>query len=374
MPDTGMNLPKTLAVLRQGVSAGQHLGAQLYVSRPGRVVADLALGEARAGVPLRRDTLLPWLSAGKPLTAVAIAQLWEKGALDLDDRVRRHLPEFAQAGKDAITLRHLLTHTAGFRGADQISDALGWEETLAAICATPLEAGWTPGAKAGYQTHSSWFVLGEIIRRVDGRPLERYARENIFEPLAMVDSWIGMSAETASRYAARLGALHDTAGGAKPGGTIEPARPGCRPGSGACGPVRELGRFYETLLLGRTTRVASPHLTLQARTIDALTARQRIGLFDHTFQHTVDWGLGFLINSNRHGADTTPYGYGRHCSEDTFGHSGAQSSCAFADPARQLVVAWVCNGRPGERLHQHRTRAINTAIYEDLRLAPVQLD
>ena len=100
-----------------------------------------------------------------------------------------------------------------------------------------------------------------------------------------------------------------------------------------------------------------------------LTARQRIGLFDHTFQHTLDLGLGFIVDSNRHGAGTVPYGYGRHASEATFGHSGSQSSCAFADPEHQLVVAWHCNGQPGEPRHQKRAREINSMIYEELGLA-----
>jgi len=64
-----------------------------------------------------------------------------------------------------------------------------------------------------------------------------------------------------------------------------------------------------------------------------------------------------------------PYGYGRFASDATFGHSGAQSSCAFADPEHELVVAWVTNGTPGERPHQKRHREINHAVYEYLNLA-----
>jgi CubicO group peptidase (beta-lactamase class C family) len=124
--------------------------------------------------------------------------------------------------------------------------------------------------------------------------------------------------------------------------------------------VRELGRFYEGLLAGKL---------LNAETLRRFTQRTRSGLFDHTFKHTLDFALGFIVNSNRHGAETVPYGYGRHASEEAFGHSGAQSSCAFADPAHGLVVAWATNGTPGEPRHQRRQREINTAIYEDLGLA-----
>jgi CubicO group peptidase (beta-lactamase class C family) len=97
-----------------------------------------------------------------------------------------------------------------------------------------------------------------------------------------------------------------------------------------------------------------------------MVARHRADMLDHTFKHIIDFGLGFLINSAQYGAETVPYGYGRHASRRTFGHSGNQTSCAFCDPARKLVAAWVCNGTPGEARHQQRQRAINDAIYEDL--------
>jgi hypothetical protein len=79
---------------------------------------------------------------------------------------------------------------------------------------------------------------------------------------------------------------------------------------------------------------------LRPQTVEALVARHRVGLLDKTFDHIIDWGLGFIINSNQYGIDTLPYGYGPHASQRTFGHSGSQSSCAFADPENELVVAW----------------------------------
>ena len=108
-------LPRTVAAFEAGRRAGLHRGGQFYVSRQGEVVADLALGEARPGKPMKPDTPILWLSSSKPFAAVAIAQLWERGLLDLDDPIARHVPEFAQRGKERITLRHALTHTGGFR-------------------------------------------------------------------------------------------------------------------------------------------------------------------------------------------------------------------------------------------------------------------
>jgi len=108
---------------------------------------------------------------------------------------------------------------------------------------------------------------------------------------------------------------------------------------------------------------------LKAATIDLFTRPHRSGLFDYTFLAKLDWGYGFLLNSDSYNFETIPYAYGRYASPETFGHSGSQSSCAFADPTNQLVVAWACNGMPGEKLHQKRQREINNAIYEELNLS-----
>ncbi|HEY6300180.1 MAG TPA: serine hydrolase domain-containing protein [Candidatus Binatus sp.] len=107
-------LEKAAAVIEGGIKARFHLGAQLYVSRDGKTVGDLAFGEARDGVAMRPDTLMLWMSSIKPITAVAIAQMWERGKLELDDPVARHIPEFGAKGKERVTIRHVLTHTGGF--------------------------------------------------------------------------------------------------------------------------------------------------------------------------------------------------------------------------------------------------------------------
>ena len=105
------------------------------------------------------------------------------------------------------------------------------------------------------------------------------------------------------------------------------------------------------------------------QTIEAITAHHRVGMYDVTFRHIIDWGLGFLLCSNQYGADTLPYGYGPYCSPRTFGHNGHQSSSAFADPEHGLVVTVVLNGMPGEVAHDRRMRAIHSSVYEELGLA-----
>jgi CubicO group peptidase (beta-lactamase class C family) len=358
-------LPRTCAVIDSGIQVGLHVGAQVYAALDGRVVADFGRGEARPGVPMTADTIMLWLSASKPVTAAAVMQLVERGKLVLDEPVSKLIPEFAQHGKDSITLRHLLVHTGGFRWVNVDPLQTSWSEIIAQICAARPERGWIPGQKAGYHPYSSWYILGELVRRADGRPIGEYARQEIFLPLDMIDSWIGMPAEDRLRNRERMGVMlqldkaepyphrYDT-----PEGADQPA-----PGGNARGPMHDLGRFYQMLLSHGElagARVLSPE------SVKLMTTPQRVGMFDETFRHVMDWGLGTIIDSNRYGAETVPYGYGKYSSPGTFGHGGSQSSVAFADPDRQLAVAVVFNGMPGEAKHDIRMRAILAALYEDL--------
>ena len=366
------HLPCSRTVIERGIAEGLHLGAQLYISLRGAVVADLTFGEARLGVPMRHDTVLLWLSSGKPLTAVAVAQLWEAGRLSLDDPITKFIPEFGQGGKQDLTVRHLLTHTAGFRTAEKCDLGGTWPEITSCVCGAPLEPHWSPGRRAAYQPSSSWYILGEIVRRVDGRPFETFVQQEIFGRIGMRDCWLALPADQFRRYGERLGLMFHTERG-KPSPhrrwNTEADAAICRPGRNARGPIRELGRFYETVLQLRgslSSSGASP--ILAAASVLALTTRQRIGLFDDTFQQVIDWGLGFAIDSKRYGREMVPYGYGRFASDETFGHGGSQSSCALADPAHGLVVAWAFNGVPGEHRHQQRAHELNSAIYRDLGL------
>lgn len=366
MNDAYGSLPRTLRVIDQGVADGLHVGAQLYVSRSGEVIADVARGEARAGVPMRPDSLMLWMSSVKPVMGVAIAQLWERGLLTLDDPVRRHIPKFGTKGKEAITLRHVLTHTGGFPSAAAQWSAALWAEIIAEICDAELETGWIPGQHAGYHVSSGWYILGEVARRLDGRSFDRYVREAVFEPLGMRDSWVGMPQQRHSDYGDRIAAMHMTTGdGPIPhpfwpwAGTSEGCAM-CRPGGSAWGPTRELGLFYEALLDGGRG-------ILQPQTVEALTTRHTVGIRDRTFGVALDRGLGVVIDSKHHGPGAD--WFGRHCSPRTFGHGGFVSSVGFADPEHRLVVALVFNGMTDQARHDARMRATLDALYEDLGLS-----
>src|SRR5262249_30146367 len=153
----------TIDVLERGVARGLHLGAQLYVSVDRQPQLDIAVGESRRGASMQTDTLVPWLSAGKPVVAVAIAPLVRDGHVRLDDRVTTFVPEFGQRDKHDATVAHLLSHVVAFDD-DVPHDMLLYssrDEIIDWICARPLKAGARPGTAASYSYYAAWYVLGE---------------------------------------------------------------------------------------------------------------------------------------------------------------------------------------------------------------------
>jgi CubicO group peptidase (beta-lactamase class C family) len=338
---------RALGVLRDRIPA-EHDGAQLYVSMRGETVIDEAVGEARSGVPMKPDTLTLWFSASKPLTTVAVAQLWEAGRLSLDDPVVRFVPEFGVNGKDAVTIRHCLMHTGGFRKMPPGARFLPWEESIRAVCAS--EAEWEPGTFAGYHPASSWVILGEVVRRIDGRRIDAYLRTEVFEPAGMTDTSLGLPPGAEDRaahvFARNPEPQYQVDRWNTPGGFASIA-----PSSAGRGPAHDLGRFYECLLRG-----GDP--LLRPQTVEALVAAHRVGRHDHTIGVPTPWGLGFVM-----------YGMlpaGAIGGPRTYGHGGHSSSIAFADPDAGLVVAIVTNGLPGHIEHHLRCLAVCAPIYDAL--------
>jgi CubicO group peptidase (beta-lactamase class C family) len=343
--------------LQRGVADGRHAGAQLYVSRGGTPVVDFACGEAAPGRPMTPDTLTAWFSASKPLTAMAVALLVDRGQVDLDDPVRRYLPEFG-AGKEACTLRHVLTHQGGFAGAVSHANTLAWEEIVAAICAYPAE--YAPGTRAGYHPTSGWYVLAEVLRRVDGRGIDRFLAEEFFAPLGMADSHLGIPQARQADLAPRLAQVQlgrtEREHFASPefiaqfNGAAEIAR--VSPSGGGRGPARDLGRFYELLLAkGRW----ADRQILDPRTVQLFTACHRWELPDKTLAGApLPWGLGFCLYGN---ADVHPA-----VSRRVFGHSGMVSGVAFADPDAGLVCVVITTGLLDPLTNARRLRDVNGPV------------
>ncbi|HEY6420356.1 MAG TPA: serine hydrolase domain-containing protein [Candidatus Binataceae bacterium] len=281
-------------------------------------------------------------------------------------------------GKAPITIRHVLTHTGGFPNAVRPWSTEPWEKIIAELCEAELEPGWIPGRTAGYHVASGWYILGEIVRRLDGRPYSRYVREEIFEPLGMRDTWLGMPPEKHREYAGRdqIAPMHFATSWNKPPVPPQPHRyplwdasaeslAVCRPGGSARGPIHDLGRFYEALLDGGRG-------VIRPQTVEAIAARHTVAMPDKTFGYPLDRGLGVVVDSKKYGPGAA--WFGSHCSPRTFGHAGYVCSVGFADPENRVVVAAVFNGmieaEPAK--HDERMTATIDAVYEELGLFTTQ--
>lgn len=363
------DLPRTLRLLNDGIADGTHPGWQLYASVNGEPMIDSAGGEARAGVAMTNQTRTLWMSAGKPVTAVAVLQLVGRGRLALDQKVADVIPSFAQNGKETVTIRQILNHTAGFRGPLNNFTPGTWAEIQARVDALRIEPGWTPGQRGGYHVGSSWFTLGELVRRADGRTIDAYVAEEIFAQVGEPTASIGLPGEVfdAGEHAIVTVTEKSPPTTEWPGNTRD-ANVIPRPGANARGPIRALGKVYESLLQSIGDAAPAYAELLPTELARAMASPSRVGMVDQTFKQTLDWGLGVMLDSKKYVGEH-PYGFGKHASPLTFGHGGNQSSSGFADPRYGLVVAWTCNGMPGEARHQARASAINAAIYEDLLLA-----
>ena len=351
----GMTLADFPALHAQLTDSPHHFGGQVAILRGGEPVLDVAFGVAdpETSEPVRRDHVFCWRSAGKPWTAAALLQLRDEGRLDLDDDLREHLPEFRPAG---VSVRHLLTHDSGLR-----MPVVGWptsphQAILDRLMKVDFREGGSPGGFAAYDPVGGWYLLGELVARLDGRPVEEAVAERVFRPAGvgavLADDYDALAPRLAPQFGTERGAV-------KPLRLHErPAVERASPGGSARGTALDLARLYDAL----------PRL-LPAATLAEMTARQRAGRRDATFGATVDFGLGVIVNSARHGEPHVPYGFGPDASDAAFGHGGAQCAMGFRDPEHELCVAWTLNGLPGEPRHNKRNRDVNAAVYEDLGLA-----
>ena len=367
MKPASERIPRTLAACKAGISAGREKGVQLYASLCGEACANLAMGESRSGVAMSTDTLVLWISMSKPVMGVTFGQLLERGLVGLDDRVAQHLPEFARGGKDEITLRHVLTHTAGFRGAWREWIAPPFDEVVAEICAAPQEDGWEPGVTCGYNVAAAWYVLAAVLQRVDGRDYRSYTRQEIFEPLGMADCWIGLPRERFHAYGDRVGVMPFLENGEWHDSPAWGTEAGCavlRPGGNGHGPMQQLGRMFEMFLGGGELDGAR---LLRPETVALVSERHTRGLFDQTFGGVYDRGLGVVLDSGQYSKGSR--WFGPHSSPRAFGHQGFFSSVSFCDPEHGLAVALVFHGVRSDAEHGRRVDEVVGSLYVDLGLA-----
>lgn len=366
--ELSVDMPETAAAINKGIELGWHPGAQICVWHDGETVVNAGAGEAAESVLMRPDSINLWLSAGKPIGAVAIELLKQDGLLEIDDAVAKYWPEFGANGKEQITIKHLLTHTAGIRTAETAASTTNIDEANSVLANARIERDWEPGKKAGYHASSGWQVLAEVIRRISGQPYDKFVHERIFLPLRMESSSFMLTAQDAEALGNRFSPMFMMKSGEKnkdPDYLPEVTSRFVRPGGGLQSTASDMVRLYRMLLgFGELEgeKLLDPALASE------IISPQRTGMKDVTFGHIMDWGLGVMFDNKAYGPGA-PYGYGPHASAGAFGHGGRESATAFADPQHNLVVALVFNGMPGELKHDRRLRQVTAAVYEDLELA-----
>ena len=173
------------------------VGACFTAAVAGKTVVDLWGGfrDARRTRPWERDTIVCVWSTTKVMTAACAWMLAARGALDLDAPVARYWPEFAAAGKEELPVRFLLSHSSGLAGWEQpieMSDLYDWERSTALLAAQ--KPWWEPGTASGYHALTFGHLIGEVIRRITGRSLGRFFRDEVAAPLG-ADFHIGLGAE-----------------------------------------------------------------------------------------------------------------------------------------------------------------------------------
>lgn len=333
----------------------QERGAALCVQVGGETVLDLWAGTAdKDGQQAwHSDTLLNLFSCTKTYAAVTALQLVGEGKLDLDAPVARLWPEFAAAGKERITLRHLLSHRAGLPAIREPlpAEALyDWDAMTTALAAE--QPWWTPGEGHGYAPITYGWLVGELIRRADGRGPGESIVARVARPLGL-DFHVGLDDAEFHRVAhiargkGNLGdaaaqrllkcmmseptALSTRAFTNPPSIMTSTNKPEWRrmqqPAANGHGNARSLAGFYAGLLDGSL---------LDSVLLAELTREHSLG-DDRTLLTQTRFGLGCMLEQPD--VPNATYGMGRLA----FGHPGAGGSIGFADPERDVAFGFVTN-------------------------------
>ena len=336
-------------------------GAQVTVHVDGERVLDIALGDAGTGTPMTPEHILRVYCTIKPFLAVAVAQLVEQGIVMLDEPLETRLPNIASLA-DGVTLRHILTHTAGLHTLRGLEMELVHPQRRRAIVERARRpVAWRVGLDAAYSEYGAWNVVGFLVEELTGEPLREHLRAHIIEPLGLHDTYIGMTHDEYRAVLPRLGVNHEMRhlqSFPMLFERTERVASETNPAHGGYTNARDLAQFYDALLarldVDGNDALPSPDVLWQ------FVSTVRVPVYDQVLDRVCPYGLGFMTELDQHA-------FGDACSPSSFGHSGnVGSSFAFADPERNLAVAVVFNGLVGHDAAFLRRRALLRALYLDV--------
>jgi CubicO group peptidase (beta-lactamase class C family) len=361
MHDTGVG--KILEVYHAQLSKGWHYGSQLVVLRHGNIVLDRADGIANVQRKLKvtPDTPFNCFSISKPFTAICIHKLMEEGRIELDAPVAEYWPEFGTKGKETATIRHALLHQAGIpsRGLNrQIPLWVRWEWITASVANLPAE--FPPGSKTAYHLVNFGFILGEVVRRVTGKPIGTYLQENFLQPLAMRNTYMGLPVRL-QKNASHIYSGDESQSTIALVFNLPFIRAALVPAATLNSTARDLAVFFQ-MLLNHGTYAGKTYL--KPETVARAIAVGYEG-YDEQLHEDMRWGFGFDLGGVRKPTDPASllnFGY-KSCSS-TFGHIGQNSSMVWADMDSELVVSFTTNQLLSGEKCREMFRAISNAVWD----------
>ena len=325
-------------VVAERLKREQMPGCVVLVGSRGKIAWLKAYGSKQLqpeAVPMTTDTVFDLASLTKPIaTATSVMTLIEQGRLQLDEPVAKHIPEFAANGKDAITIQHLLTHQGGLIPDNALRDYLDGPK-LAFERIHQLELTADPGTKFIY-SDVGFLVLGELVERVSGRPLNEYARSTIFEPLGMAETMYLPDEPLRARAAVTQqrdghwmqGEVHDPRSFAL-GGVAGHA--------GLFSTASDLAKYAQMLInggkLGDARILSEETVALMRKPVEVPGGLRALG-----------WDVRTGYSSNR----------GDLLSDQAFGHGGFTGTAIWIDPQLELFVVFLSN-----RVHPDGKGAVN---------------
>ena len=335
-------------------------GAQVAVYHHGKLVVDLA-GSRPASDIITSETSFLNFSVSKAFTAAAIWRLMEEGKLDLDAPIGKYWPEFASRGKEEATIRHALLHQAGVPAPHLRMQVLLWPYWGWVTRGLAREkAQFKPGTQTAYHLVNFGFILGEVVRRVSGQPIDVYLQQNFFEPMGLKNTWMRIPTEALPRSPRLL------AGSDKMKTTVHIFnRPMIRcaliPAAGLHSNAVGTATFFQMLLNGGEY---AGKRYLKPETID-LAAKSHYDGYDSYIKFNMNWGLGLIMGGGAHQPPNRRdrvMGYGS--TSTTFGALGLGTCMVWADRRAELVAGFTCNNMLSEPEVNQRWSAISNAVWD----------
>ena len=366
----------------------EEVGASVCVTVEGKTVVDLWGGQSnnRTGTQWTDKTVSVVFSSTKGATAICAHMLAARGQLDLDAPVAQYWPEFAQSGKETIPVRMLLNHQAGLPAVRKTLPAGAYAEWDLMVKALEEEKPfWEPGTGNGYHAITYGWLVGEVVRRISGKSLGTFFKEEIADPLHL-DFWIGLPEEKEGLVAPMIPAKPDPARPLfqeliKPG-TIQALTMGNNGGymgpppmfdsreahaaeiggAGGITNARGLAGMYEPLALGGTkenVELVNKETLHRMGLVASATGRDAVLVTPTRFSS----GFMKAMDNRRE-----PEGLRDSVliSEDAFGHVGAGGAFGFADPKCSMSFGYTMNRMGPGLLLNERGQSLVDAVYRTL--------